>query len=115
MSSTTLILMAGVVGMLLGIMYFGSLWATVRTLPTTTHPLTMLLLSFAIRSSLVLGGFLVIWGGYPSRLAACLVGFLLARSICMRVVGRETGSKLPQNEAQELLDQHVTDTRQLGA
>jgi F1F0 ATPase subunit 2 len=41
--------------------------------------------SFVVRTSLVLVGFLVICGDRWDRLLACLVGFVVARPIVMRL------------------------------
>jgi len=74
-------------GVALGGFYFGSLWLVVRRVRTMRRPGAWLFLSFLGRASVTLVGFYLVMGGRWERIAACLVGFLLARTIlivCLR-------------------------------
>jgi F1F0 ATPase subunit 2 len=68
----------------LGLVYFGSLWLTVRRLPTAQHPALLTLGSFVARTAVILIGLYIVMGGRWERLLASLVGFVLARDILIR-------------------------------
>lgn len=87
----TWIIAAVMAGLALGAIYFGGLWLTVRSVPTMGQPAFWFFVSFVLRMSAVLAGFYAVMGGRWERLVACMVGFLLARtlSIChLRDVGQ---------------------------
>ena len=77
-------------GAILGTFYFRGLWHTVVRLPDFNRPARSMALSFAIRVLLALIGFYVIMGGRLERLALAMVGFLLARQILVRCIGKWT-------------------------
>lgn len=81
MSDWIWIAMAFLAGIALGALYFGGLWLTVQRLRIVRRPGTLLLVSFAVRSVLVLAGFYLVMGGQWERLVACVVGFIIARLI----------------------------------
>jgi F1F0 ATPase subunit 2 len=66
-------------GVLLGILFFGGLWLTVRRLPTTRHPLGLTLSSLILRMGIVLGGFILVIDVRWQNAAATLAGFTAAR------------------------------------
>jgi len=72
------------VGALLGALYFGGLWLTVRRLPTLDHPMLWLLASTLTRLALVLAAFFVVSQGHWSWLLACLAGFVAVRIVLVR-------------------------------
>ncbi|MCB1842091.1 MAG: hypothetical protein KDI09_03935 [Halioglobus sp.] len=78
----TALLIAGSIGLgiVLGWIVFGGLWATVNGLVGKPHPARRLLLSFVLRMTLVLAGFLLLVtvGGWTYCLAA-LLGLTLSR------------------------------------
>jgi F1F0 ATPase subunit 2 len=73
-------------GGLLGSVYFGGLWLTVRRLPHADHPAALVLGSFVLRAVLVAAGFAWLLAGDPLRLVAVLVGFLAVRVLLVRQV-----------------------------
>ncbi len=73
-------------GIALGALYFGGLWLTVRNLATSRFPVLRTTLSFFSRLAIVLLGFYVIMDGRWERLAICMLGFLLARMLAIRVL-----------------------------
>lgn len=74
-------------GIVIGGVYFGGLWATVRGLPDAGKPFRRLGLSFALRAALALAGFtLVLRQGWES-LAAAMLAFLVMRGILLRRLG----------------------------
>lgn len=84
MSGTAEALAAGLAGAAVGWGYFGSLWWTVRRLPTAAHPAPLLLGNFLLRHLLALGFlFLAAPLGWPCLLAGA-VGFGVARMVWVR-------------------------------
>ena len=93
------ILVAGVAGVILGVIYFGGLWWTVRRLQAVPYPMAFFLASFILRVGVALAGFFFVttyrWdleglARTPpalSRLAAALVGFILVRVVLLRLLG----------------------------
>ena len=64
------------IGALIGALYFGRLWLTIRTLPRLNHPMLWLLAGTFARLALVLAAFLLVSEGQWARLAACLAGLV---------------------------------------
>jgi F1F0 ATPase subunit 2 len=77
------ILSAFVPGIVLGIFYFGSLWITVRQLPTTAYPIRLFIGSFIGRMAVTLFGFYLVMDGQWQRALICLGGFVAARILFM--------------------------------
>jgi F1F0 ATPase subunit 2 len=73
------------VGMGLGLGYFGGLWWTVQRLTTARHPALLSLSSTVVRTIGMLAGFYWIMDGQWERLLACTGGFFAARTL---LVGR---------------------------
>ncbi|MHB9031322.1 MAG: N-ATPase subunit AtpR, partial [Candidatus Latescibacterota bacterium] len=72
-------------GMLLGMLYFGGLWMTVRALPRSKHPGVLILGSYFLRLALTGICFaLIAHGGLWDRLLLCLLGFFLTRLFIVR-------------------------------
>jgi F1F0 ATPase subunit 2 len=73
-----------VAGMLLGTIFFGGLWWTIRKGLPSRQAALWFSVSFLLRTVAVVGGlYFVSRGGWP-RLAVCIVGFLLARAVIVR-------------------------------
>lgn len=75
-------------GLLLGLVYFGGLWFTVRRLPAVKHQGLWMLASFLLRNLLVAVSFypVVLHGWLPTLI--CLAGLLIVRlSISRRIKG----------------------------
>ncbi|QIZ72804.1 ATP synthase subunit I [Oxynema aestuarii] len=68
-------------GFALGLFYFGSLWVTVRQLPTTQWPIQLIIGSLIGRLTIALLGFYLIIDGQWQRALLGLLGFILARFI----------------------------------
>jgi F1F0 ATPase subunit 2 len=75
------ILSAFVPGIILGIFYFGSLWITVRQLPTTAYPVRLFIGSWLGRMVITLLGFYLVMNGQWQRVLICLAGFIAARIV----------------------------------
>ena len=74
-----------VVGLVLGAIFFGGLCWTVQKGVTSKHPALWFLGSTVVRMSIVLAGFYFVGRGDWQRLVACLVGFIIARLIVLRL------------------------------
>jgi len=79
------VLPALIVGMLLGAMFFGGLWWTVRKGVSSTRPALWFFGSLLLRTSMTLVGFYVVSDGHWERLLVCLLGFTIARLIATRL------------------------------
>lgn len=77
-----LIFLAGVV---LGILFFGGLWFTVKKSVTAKRPALLILGSFFLRIGATVIGFYFIGGNNWQRFLGCLLGFILARFIVLYV------------------------------
>ena len=78
-------------GALLGALFFGGLWWTVRSLPSSRYPAGLMLASFVLRMGGALTAFYLLMGGRWERLLVSLVGFLAARLVWLRSVQAARG------------------------
>ena len=74
-----------VAGLLLGAFFFGGLWWTVRQGASSKSPALWFAASMLLRTSIVLAGFYFIGREDWERLVVCLLGFVLARLIVLRL------------------------------
>jgi len=74
-------------GVLLGVMFFGGLWWTVRKVVSCEHPATWFLGSWLLRTAILLAGFYLLSDGRWDRLLTCLLGFIVARFFVTRFSG----------------------------
>jgi F1F0 ATPase subunit 2 len=72
---------AWVAGGLLGAIFFGGLWWTVRQGVSSPRPALWFLGSLLLRMSIALAGFYFIGRGHGERLVVCLLGFVMARLV----------------------------------
>ena len=79
MNEIVYMILAFIVGLVLGIIFFGGLWFTVRKLVTSKIPALWFLASFFLRVSITLIGFYYISSGSWQRLLVCVAGFITAR------------------------------------
>lgn len=82
--SATIVIVALAIGAVLGAFYFGGLWITVRRVAAAPQPEFLLFASYLLRVGVVLLGFYLVMDGRWERLAACIAGFLLARTLVVR-------------------------------
>lgn len=73
------IVFAAGIGIVLGALFFGGLWWTVRRLPRSGHPALLVGGSLLVRGAVVLGGVWMVMGDSWERAVACLAGFTLVR------------------------------------
>jgi F1F0 ATPase subunit 2 len=74
-----------VAGALLGALFFGGLWWTVRRGVSSHRPALWFLGSSLLRTTVALAGFYLVAGGQWDRLLACLLGFVIARLVVTRL------------------------------
>jgi F1F0 ATPase subunit 2 len=74
-------------GMVLGALFFGGLWWTVRRGMLSAVPAVWFSASLLIRTALAVGGFYAVSHGEWRRLLACLLGFLAARAALLWLSG----------------------------
>jgi len=74
-------------GVLLGVIFFGGLWWTVRKVVSSKHPAFWVFSSLMLRMTIAMTGFYFISGGHWERLLACLFGFFIVRLIVIRLTG----------------------------
>ena len=76
---------AGGAGLLLGAIFFGGLWWTVRKGVSSNRSALWFLGSLLLRTGIVVAGLHVVSDGDWRRLLACLVGFAVARLVVIRL------------------------------
>jgi F1F0 ATPase subunit 2 len=85
MNDFLLLALALVAGLVLGAIFFGGLWWTVRRGVFARSPAIWFLGSMLLRMGIVLAGFYFVGRGDWQRLVICLLGFIIARFIVMRL------------------------------
>lgn len=73
------LMLAWVAGSVLGMIFFGGLWWTVRKSVSSRQPALWVFGSLLLRMSVALAGFYFVSGGQLKPLMACILGFFLAR------------------------------------
>jgi F1F0 ATPase subunit 2 len=77
--------LALVTGVLLGAIFFGGLWWTVRKCVSAKQPALWFFGSVLLRMTVVLAGFYFVAHGHWERLLVCLLGFVMARVVVTRL------------------------------
>jgi len=85
MSNLLILAFALIAGLLFGTIFFGGLWWTVYKGVSSKHPALLFLGSLLLRMIVVLLGFYFMGRRDWQRLVACLVGFIIARFIVVRL------------------------------
>ena len=88
MSIGVSIIIAMLLGIGLGLVYFGGLWLTVRQLPVVSHPVLLSSMSFLGRIIFVVVGFYLVVSKIPDyapvHLLACLLTFFWIRNLLVQ-------------------------------
>ncbi len=79
MNDILIMILVFIAGILLGTLFFGGLWITVRKAVTSKKPAMIILGSFVFRICVTLVGFYFIGAGSLQRLLLLLLGFITAR------------------------------------
>jgi F1F0 ATPase subunit 2 len=85
MNEPLMLVVAGAVGLGLGAIFFGGLWWTVRKGVSSPRPVLWFVGSMLLRTGIVLAGFYFAGGGQWQRLVVCLLGFVIARFLVVRL------------------------------
>lgn len=88
-------IIALVLGLLLGAIFFGGLWWTVQKMHTTKSPALLFLGSLLVRMTIILLGIYAISVGHWERMIVALVGIVIARFIVLRVTKDREGGVQP--------------------
>ncbi len=91
MSDAWALVVPFLVGLALGVAYFGGLWLVVRRLPALAAPALWLVISAALRLSLILVGIYLVMDGRWERLAAAVAGLLVVRTAALGAARRGLG------------------------
>ena len=81
MIETLSLVLALVSGLLLGAIFFGGLWWTVRRGVSSRRPGLWFFGSLLLRTSIALAGFYLAGRGHWERLLVCFLGFVVARLV----------------------------------
>jgi len=82
------LILAGAAGGLLGLLFFGGLWWTVRRAFDSARPALWVGGSLLLRMGCVAAGFVVVSAGDWRRSLSCLLGFWAARWLVLRLTTR---------------------------
>lgn len=82
------IVLAAAGGVLVGLLFFGTLWWTVRRLASARNPALLVAGTFLIRTAVAAIGIVIVSRGELLLLLVAVGGFLVARTTLIRVVGR---------------------------
>ena len=82
-------------GVLLGAMFYGGLWWTVRRGISSKRAPLWFLGSLLLRMGVALAGFYFVAGGHWERLLLCLLGFAMARPVVTWLTRPSAGSRIP--------------------
>jgi F1F0 ATPase subunit 2 len=85
MNETLGLALALVTGFLLGAIFFGGLWWTVRKGFSSRQPALWFFGSLLLRTSIALAGFYFVARGHWERLLVSLLGFVVARLFVTRL------------------------------
>ena len=85
MNETTTIILTLTSGLLLGTFFFGGLWWTTKWALRSKSPAIWFMASLFIRLGITITGFYLISRGLWERVLICLLGFIIARIIMIRI------------------------------
>lgn len=95
MTENLMLALAFGAGSLLGMFFFGGLWWTVQKGLQSKRPGLWFFSSMLLRTGITLAGFYWLAADHWPRLLACLLGFVVARFIVVRLTRFES-TKLPE-------------------
>ncbi len=87
MTDWMVLTLALVAGLLLGAMFFGGLWWTVRKAVSSRNPALWFSGSLLVRLALAMAGFYGVGSHHWERLLMCLFGFIAARLVVTWLAG----------------------------
>lgn len=81
------VLTAVIVGMMVGMFYFGGLWLTVQRISHMKRQALLIFISFIGRMAVTLFIFYLFMSSHWEQLIFCLLGFLLMRKVLIHRLG----------------------------
>ncbi len=90
----TNMVMAMVIGMVFGTIYFGGLWFTVQRLPEMRRQAMWMIASTVLRLSILMAGLYLAFGNQWKELLFALLGIIIVRSIMLRKISANLKSGL---------------------
>ena len=100
MNETLTLALAWAAGGVLGAIFFGGLWWTIRKGVSSRQPAFWFFGSLILRMSIALAGFYFVSRGHWERLLPCLLGFVVARLVVTWLARpREETRTHPEQEA----------------
>jgi len=93
MSETLMRVLAWLAGGVIGAVFFGGLWWTVRTAFSSKWAPLWFSVSLLLRTGVALAGFYVVAAGHWERMLLCLLGFVMASLVVTgltRTAGKPT-------------------------
>lgn len=81
------LLLSGLAGVIIGLVFFAVLWWTVRHVLTSARPGLWQVASILARMSFAVFAFYLVGGQDWQRLLVCLVGFVIGRMVVLRTLG----------------------------
>ena len=85
MNNTLTLPLVFLTGLVLGAIFFGGLWWTIRKGMPSRQPAVWFMGSLLLRMAVALGGFYLVGHEHWKRLLVCLVGFFVARLVVTRL------------------------------
>ena len=85
MNEIVFVVLAFMAGLILGTLFFGGLWLTVKKAVTSKIPAIWFFGSLLFRVSITLVGFYYVGAGNWQRLLICALGFIAARYIVIHL------------------------------
>ena len=85
MTETLTLMLAWSAGLVLGAIFFGGLWWTVRKGVSSPRPALWFFVSLLLRTAITLAGLYFVSRGHWQSLLMCLLGFVIARAIVIRL------------------------------
>lgn len=96
MDNIWILILALLLGTLLGGLFFGGLWLTIKMALNSKMPAVLFILSFFIRTAMVIGGFYMIAKQDSSKWIMCACGFIIARFVSKKYLKISNENKLNQ-------------------
>ncbi len=88
MTETAFMVLSFIGGFLLGTVFFGGLWFTVKRAVDAPLPALWVFISFILRMGIALFGFYFISAGDWQKLVVCLFGFIVSRFLVIFLTKR---------------------------
>jgi F1F0 ATPase subunit 2 len=83
-----------VLGAVLGIIFFGGLWLTINKALHSKKVALLFVVSFILRIAIVLAGLYYVSQNSWQKMLVCLAGFLIARTVIIRITQKTHHSKV---------------------